>query len=172
MISKNIILIGSNNSGKSTIANELYLQGYHYFKLSPLPDPDNHYHSLAITTRGSKVVFDRWSVVDLYIYRGYTGMLNKVLENPEKFNQNNLVVYLKQKIDETYDYKRYDGTKRSVERPNLEELKKIERRYQITVDLLKSSGINILTVGSRDGVVNIIKTIKQKLEELENEKEE
>lgn len=172
MNNKNIILIGSNNSGKTTIANELYLQGYHYFKLSPLPDPKNHHHSIAITRVGSKVVFDRWSAVDLYIYRGYTTMLDTVFSDIKIFNDNNLIVYLEQKIDETYDYKQYDGTHRSVERPNLRELLGIEKKYKIVVDSLIQEGVNVLVVGSRDGVTNIISRIYKKLKELENGNEE
>lgn len=163
MINKNLILVGSNNSGKSTLAKELMTHGYHYFKLSPLPSPEQHYHSLSITKKGSRVVFDRWSVVDLFIYRNYQEYLRTLDKDIPYFNQHNLIIFLKQNIDEGYYYERFDGNERVVIRPELKELILLEEKYQDLLNTMENKGYNILTVPAKTNMNTILGMIDKKL---------
>lgn len=159
---KNIILIGSNGAGKTTIANQLYLHNYHYFKMSPLSDNNNVSELLTLDSNG--IVFDRWSVVDLMVYRNDSNMFNNLKHRVEEFNKHNLVVFLHQG-ETIYDgtYSKIDGTIRVVARPDIESAILIDSEYNKLYLQLFNLGINTMKLTSRGDIEVMINYILERV---------
>lgn len=162
---KNIILVGTNGAGKTTLANKLYGKGYHYFKLSPLAEFNQSAEILTLDSNG--VVFDRWSVIDLVIYRNDREMLDKLLKyRVEEFNKHNLVVFLHQGSN-IYDgnYNVDDGQIRVVERPDIESARLIDTEYNHLYHYLSTNNINIIKLQARGDIDSMIQYILEKVKE-------
>lgn len=162
MKNKNIIFIGTNGAGKTTLANKLYSKGYHYFKLSPLAE-----YNLAaeiLTLDSNNVVFDRWSVVDLVIYRNDRKMLNNLNHRIEEFNKHNLVVFLHQGL-KMFDgaYFQEDGQKRVIARPDLEVAHATDQEYDHLYGLLANKGLNIIKLQARGDIETMINYILERV---------
>lgn len=143
----NIILVGPNGSGKSTLSHELYLRGFHLFKLSPHSNNNNVQVGLAM--QGSNIVFDRWSVVDLIVYRQDYTLFNMVKKNAKTINNNNLIIFLENDLE---DYNVNDGESRVINRPDKEELVKVYSKYNKVKELFLIHNIIYYTVKVRKDI--------------------
>lgn len=163
---KNIIFIGTNGAGKTTLANEMYRKGYHYFKLSPLAEYNTVAELLTLDSNG--VVFDRWSVIDLMVYRNDKVMFNNLKHRVDEFNKHNLVVFLHQGLS-IFDgkYSSNDGETRVVHRPELESAHMIDREYDRIYSLLRNIGVNIIKLQARGDLESMSNFIIQEVEKGE-----
>lgn len=140
---KNIILVGINGAGKTTIAKELYKVGYHMFKLSPLSDTNQSSYFLTMMKNG--IVFDRWGVIDLAIYRGDKTLLKQVKHNAGIIKNNNIFIHLMQPVP--LDFKDYnDSENRVVPRPPISTLQDLQHKYFRYIKELSDVGIKFINV--------------------------
>lgn len=140
---KNIILVGINGVGKSTIAKELYKIGYHMFKLTPLSNTNQASYFLTMMKNG--IVFDRWGVIDLAIYRKDETLLKQVKHNASIIKNNNIFIHLLQ--PEPIQFKDYnDSEDRVVPRPPIWALQNLQSEYFRYIKELSDVGIKFINV--------------------------
>lgn len=157
----NIILIGANGAGKSTIANRLYKDGYHVLKFSPMTD--NHDMAVELPTKDYNLVLDRWAVVDRIIYRGDYSWLGKAVLNKDPINEHTIILHL---VNHQDNYDPSESDKRIVQRPNEEERKRLAQEYVHATSLLYKLGFNIHTVevgNEKDTYKEISKLINSRM---------
>lgn len=162
MPNKNIILIGANGSGKTSIAKYLYLKGYHNFKLSPLSDNNTVSASLAYSQFG--VVFDRWGPLDLAIYRHDNRLLQDVVENYSLINENNIIILL----ENANNYSDEFDPERVVQRPPTGKVMKHVTLYRNYVRDLSNAGLKIFHVSVNEDLNITLKNIERIIKENEN----
>ena len=140
---KNIVLIGVNGVGKTTIAKELYKMGYHMFKLSPLSDTNQSSYFLTMMKNG--IVFDRWGVIDLAIYRNDETLLKQVKHNAGIIKNNNIFIHLM--LSEPIQFRDYnDSEDRVVPRPPIWALQSLQHKYFRYIKELSDVGIKFINV--------------------------
>lgn len=156
----NLIFIGANGAGKTTLANYYYKQGYHQLRISPLAK--NVEVSVALTLSDLDLVLDRWSVVDIAIYRQNFDLLKKL---PIKlFNKYNLIFFLENPQYEDYDSSPNDS--RVVQRPSVNSVVVLNNHYKQMVLELESLGIKVHHIrvdsvsATTDRINNIISDAK------------
>ena len=137
MKKKNVIFIGANGAGKSSLTQKLYHKGYHTFKLSPLANDSTV--SFTIAMNKNSVVFDRWSPIDLAIYRKEEHLLQEVIEYRDQINDNNIIFYL----ENFNEYDESNNDLRIVQRPKYADLFKHIRLYRNYVMVLRDAGLKI-----------------------------
>ena len=155
----NIILIGNNGAGKSTIANKLYKDGFHVVKEAPRGLTKDHESFATLCLADYHLVFDRWNVIDRAIYENEYQHMHFLTPHVELVNKNNVIIYLTNNVT-PYDNKK-DNT-RSVQRPNHVDKRRLDLAYEHHVGLLRQRGFIIHHVEVKQDVeetYNIIKTI-------------
>lgn len=140
---KNIILVGVNGAGKSTIAKELYKRDYHLFKLSPLSNTNQASYFLTMMKNG--IVFDRWGVIDLAIYRNDETLLKQVKHNAGIIKNNNIFIHLLQPEPLTFEIY-CDSENRVVPRPPISTLQSLQNKYFRYIKELSDVGIKFINV--------------------------
>jgi GTPase SAR1 family protein len=155
----NVILIGNNGAGKSTIANKLYKDGYHIVKEAPKGSTKDHETFAILCLVDYHLVFDRWNVIDRAIYENEYQHLQFLTPFVRMVNENNVIIYLTNNVT-PYDNK--EDESRSVQRPDYETKRKLDLEYEKFVNQLKQLGFDIHHVEVRPDVeetYNIIKSI-------------
>lgn len=140
---RNIILIGNNGAGKSTIATELYKLGWHWFKEGPLGNPVDHVMLSTLYLNRYGIVFDRWNVLDRDIYEGETHHWEFLKHSVWELNSNNIIIYLKNNNLNADNYVYSEDSDRAVKRPNLDEVRDRELRYVELVNKYVQDGLMI-----------------------------
>lgn len=162
MPNKNVILIGANGSGKTSIAKYLYLKGYHNYKLSPLSD--NNLASLHLAYAPYGLVFDRWGPLDLAIYRHDDQYLHCIVEDYEMVNKNNIIILL----ENFNHYNDEFSPERVVQRPASGKIMKHVNLYRQYVKDLSNAGLKIFHVNVDKDLNKTLKKIERIIEENES----
>jgi len=152
----NIILIGTNGAGKTTIATKLYKDGYHVFKEAPRGK--HHFAAATLCLTDHHIVFDRWNVIDRAIYEQEENHLHLVLNCAEEVNRNNVIIYMRNDVV-PYDAG-YDDS-RSVQRPPSKERIELDKQYYFYTQMLIAAGIDVKTVYVHPDVEATYTQIKQ-----------
>ena len=162
----NVILIGNNGAGKSTIANKLYKDGFHIVKEAPRGSTKDHESFATLCLADYHLVFDRWNVIDRAIYENEYQHIRFLTPHVRMVNENNIIIYLTNNVI-PYDNKEDDS--RSVQRPDYATKQQLDLAYERHVDLLKQLGFIIYHVEVRPDVeetYNIIKSLISKEGEI------
>mgnify|MGYP001273142279 CR=1 FL=1 len=158
----NIILIGNNGAGKTTIATRLYKEGYHLLKEGPL---GSHHAAMAtLCLTDYHIVFDRWNVIDRYIYENEKQYLDLIALCPKEVNRNNVIIYLTNNVT-PYDHSK-DST-RSVQRPAPTKKDVLESTYLTMVNKIIGLGIHVYHVAVRSDVEETYALVKEIIENVE-----
>lgn len=151
----NVILIGTNGAGKTTMATRLYKDGYHMFREAPM---GNHHAPAAMLCMSDlHIVFDRWNVIDRLIYEEENQYLDIITMDPKLINRNNVIIYLQN------DVVPYDGAmndSRSVQRPSEKTRKDLDKAYYEYTLLLSKKGIMVYHVKVFKDVEDTYRLIK------------
>lgn len=136
----NIILIGNNGAGKSTIANRFYKQGYHVLKEGPRGSSKFHAAFATLCLTDYHLVFDRWNVVDRLIYEKEEQYLDLIRHSVDQVNRNNVIIYM---VNETVPYYNEEDPTRSIQRPDLKTKLDLDNQYEAVVNKLHKLGFII-----------------------------
>jgi len=158
---KNIIFIGANGAGKTSLAKLIYQQGYHLMKLSPLSDDNEVYIRLASEPFG--IVFDRWSPIDLAVYRHDESLLTEVRRQAEILNKTSIIFYLENfnEYDDSFDVARV------VQRPNQDQLWDYIQAYRNYIQILVAAGIHIFWIHVKQNADETLTGIERIIKENE-----
>lgn len=161
---KNIIFIGANGAGKTSLANLMYHKGYHLMKLSPLSNDNEIY--IKLFSEPSGIVFDRWSPIDLAVYRRDESLLTEVRRQAETLNKTSILFYLENfnEYDDSFDVARV------VQRPKQDKLWDYIQAYRNYIQILVAAGVHIFWIhvkADANETLNLVERIIKENEKLE-----
>ena len=162
----NIILVGTNGAGKSTIAGLLYKDGYHIVKEAPM---GNEHEALACMCFSDyHMVFDRWNVIDRAIYEKEDQWLALVKGAPELVNKHNVIIYMRNNV---VIYNPLPDAARSVQRPSREDAAQLDIAYATYVKYLADAGVKIYFVNVQKDVQKTYQLVQDIIETHKREEE-
>lgn len=157
----NVILIGANGAGKTSLSKILYKQNYHLFKVSPLA-PTNM-ASIVLSINDFNVVLDRWSPIDRAVYANDEELFERAITLKDQINANSIILYL----ENFTDYDSSFDSNRVVQRPDYTDLLRIVNRYRSYVKRMSMAGVHIYHINVRSNINETLDLVQKIIKEAE-----